>query len=200
MGSCLSKNNIDTTESAKPRAVEASTPVKSVTSNIASITQVQASVPKSNSHPSHPSSSHRHHGHGDTEGMSDTSEEQLRMHPKPPVQQAPSTAVKVTRTSERIPLARVRSGYSSGGSSGENLEPTLSRDKSFDTLLSEWRVELSAEGNLPKSVVRIEVRSTLMWYMLCSSKGLKSHLARPLIDDSYCRLILEGRSKKYMTG
>jgi hypothetical protein len=92
--------------------------------------------------------------------MSDTSEEQLRVHPKSPVEQASSTAVQVTRTSERAPLTRVRSGYSSGGSSGENLEPTPLRDKSFDMHLSEWRVELSAEGNLPKSVVRIEVRST----------------------------------------
>lgn len=170
MGSCLSTNTIHIPESTEPKVVDASTPVKSITSNTASITQEvqQASVPKStHSHPtSHQQtrSPHRQHGHDDTEGMSDTSEEQLRVHPKSPVEQAPnSSAVKVTRTSERIPLARVRSGYSSGGSSGENLEPsTLSRDKSFDTHLSEWRVELSAEGNLPKSVVRIEVRSTCM--------------------------------------
>jgi hypothetical protein len=92
--------------------------------------------------------------------MSDTSEEQLRVHPKPHVEPAPSTDAKVTRASKRIPLARVRSGYSSGGSSGENLEPAPSRDKSFDNYLSELRVELSAGGNLAKSVVRIEVRNT----------------------------------------
>jgi hypothetical protein len=230
MGSCLStdtntNNNVDTAASSKPKAADASTPVKSIAIDAASITPEQTLV----THQSSQSSPHRHHGHShdDTEGMSDTSEEKLRVHPKPPVEQAPPSAststapstststsaaeVKATHTSERISLARVRSGYSSGGSSGDNLEPAISPDKPLDMHLSEWRVELSAEGNLPKSVVRIEVRSTWMdvevevYYLYIRSfvERTESSLTYLIRDVCVCvagRLILEGRSKKYTTG
>jgi hypothetical protein len=59
------------------------------------------------------------------------------------------------RTSGRVPLSKVRPGYSSGGSSdySDDSEPNASTHNH----LVGWKQELAADGDLCKKVVNIEV-------------------------------------------
>jgi hypothetical protein len=55
----------------------------------------------------------------------------------------------------RASFTRVKPGYSSGGSSGDTID---TEEHNFvDSYLNSWKSELSSDGDLSKSVVRIEV-------------------------------------------
>jgi hypothetical protein len=59
----------------------------------------------------------------------------------------------------RASFTRVKPGYSSGGSSGDTID---TEEHNFvDSYLNSWKSELSSDGDLSKSVVRIEVT---LWF------------------------------------